>query len=109
MTTTRRPSEAVEAAAYYANRCRFLLRDRVNEDAPVSVETLVHEDGSFSAIAFHTVWRSDSGDNFAREAVSYSSTESEPRSLDNFVHAVRHYHTGHHERFYEYYLDQITE
>jgi len=108
MTTQRRPTEAVEAAAYYANRCRSLLRGRIG-DAPITVETLVHDDGGFTATAFHTVWESDTGPNFAREIVEYESGDGSATPGDDFKHDVEHYFSGHHEVCYRYRLDEITE
>lgn len=65
--------------------------------------------GRFSATAFHTVWHSDDGDNFAREVVTYETGSNPDVITDEFVHAVQHFHTGHHELRYSYPLEILDE
>jgi hypothetical protein len=95
-------------SARKAVRCSQLLRERVSDTAPVSVRTLFHDDGSFRAEAFHTVYRKRDDPNangpFAREVVTY-------REYDNlesvYEHAVQHYYDGQHRRHRTFVLERI--
>jgi len=80
-----------------------LLRERMSDDAKITVETRVWEDGDYHAKAFSTVWNCSSRDDFAREVVYYNSID------DATVHAVEHYFSGHHEEHFEYVLGVIDE
>lgn len=100
--------EADCTATHIAGRCRSLLEERATGDQ-ITTETAVWGDGSLQAKAFHTVWHSDRDDGFAREVVSYHSGPHPHRDTGRFVFAVRHYHTGHHETFREYVLEEIDD
>lgn len=86
------------AAAVMAERCKDMLRERVADGAPITVDILIH-DGSFRAKAYHTCWSEHQKDNFAREVVEYQSR------TDEFSHVVNHYYSGHHEEHIEYALE----
>jgi hypothetical protein len=101
--------EAEQAAAYFAGRCRSNLRVRVGEDAPITVETLAHGDGSFSVNAFHTVWCEDTNQKFAREVVLYKSYDTGSGPFDQFVHGVEFYPDGNHDEWTFYELDRFEE
>ena len=102
--------QAINDAHFHAMRCHYHLRNRIDDDAPISVQTLSHEDGGWSSEAFHTPHRKYDADTatspFVREVVSYNRYA--PHSRDEYVHAVQYYPEGHHEDYYTYVLCTFT-